>query len=75
MSSAEDAATAPQSAQDAPRIEIQDIHRELKTRIRQNGGPTIMLKELPPKPGKKNPKKRSNTDSPLRFMGQGRGRR
>jgi hypothetical protein len=32
----------------------EDIHRELKTRIRQNGGPTIMLKELPPKPGKKN---------------------
>jgi len=30
----------------------EDIHRELKTRIRQHGGPTITLKELPPKPGK-----------------------
>jgi hypothetical protein len=26
------------------------IHRELKARIQQNGRPTIMLKELPPKP-------------------------
>ena len=31
----------------------EDIHRELKMRIRQNGGPTIMLKELPPSPGRK----------------------
>ena len=30
----------------------EDIHSELRTRIRQHGGPTIMLKELPPKPGK-----------------------
>jgi hypothetical protein len=30
----------------------EDIHSELRARIRQHGGPTITLKELPPKPGK-----------------------
>ena len=29
----------------------ENIHKELKARIQQNGKPTIMLKELPPKPG------------------------
>jgi hypothetical protein len=31
----------------------ENIHKELKARIQQHGKPTIMLRELPPKPGTK----------------------